>query len=136
MTNFQPAVSQLERTTRSKDNAFSYLFRIFSKENIHIGLRYSRFKILITKYLNFKGETFLKFPPGRNVLNPSKYTGTYQNCIILKQKCISDFVVLASSTNHWLFDIAYQDLLHAFWILCLAHNASKRAHVILSLKWI
>ena len=40
----------------------------------------------------------MKFPPGRNVLNSSKYTGTYQNCIILKQKCISDFVVLASCT--------------------------------------
>ena len=23
---------------------------------------------------------------------------------------------------------AYRDLSHAFWILCLAHNASKRAH--------
>ncbi len=41
----------------------------------------------------------MKFVPGRNFLNLSKYTGTYQNFIILKQKCISDFVVLASCTN-------------------------------------
>ena len=29
---------------------------------------------------------------------------------------------------------AYQDLLHAFWILCLAHKASKRAHVMFEPK--
>ena len=29
---------------------------------------------------------------------------------------------------------AYQDLSHAFWILCLAHNASKRAHVMFESK--
>ena len=62
-----PFEIQLERTTRSKDNIFIYLFRVFSKENIHMGLRYNRLKSLGTKY-DLKGATFLKFPPGRNVL--------------------------------------------------------------------
>ena len=52
MTNFQMAVSQppfeirLDTTTRLKDEAFSYLFRVFSNENIHMALRCSRFKTL------------------------------------------------------------------------------------------
>ena len=50
MTNFKTAVSQppfeiqLDVTTRLKDETFSYLFRLFSKENSHMGLRYSQFK--------------------------------------------------------------------------------------------
>ena len=62
MTNFQTAISQppfeiqLVATTRWKDNAFIYLLRVGLRENIHMGLRYSRSKI--QNEISLRGSIF------------------------------------------------------------------------------
>ena len=67
MTHFQMAVSQppfeiqLVATTRWKDNAFIYLLRVVLRENIHMGLRYSRSKI--QNEISLGGSIF-EYPTG------------------------------------------------------------------------